>query len=135
MPVFGHKLGTDVHFRDRFENCEIHSKKLLLGMIANTPSPPYFAVIFTSIKRPDDIGYSDMAKLMEELVVKQPGYLGHESARDGLGITISYWETLEAIVAWKALSDHKTAQKLGKENWYSYYAVRICRVEKAYVFP
>jgi len=104
-------------------------------MIARTPSPPYFAVIFTSIKRPNDIGYFEMAKRMEELVVKQPGYLGHESARDGLGITVSYWESLEAIAAWKELSHHKTAQELGKDSWYSYYAVRICRVEKAYSFP
>ncbi|WP_209330829.1 antibiotic biosynthesis monooxygenase family protein [Lunatimonas salinarum] len=104
-------------------------------MIAQTPTPPYYAVIFTSVKRPDDSGYSEMAKLMEELVVKQPGYLGHESARDGLGITVSYWDSLESIAAWKEVSLHKMAQKTGKERWYAHYSVRICRVEKAYEFP
>jgi heme-degrading monooxygenase HmoA len=102
--------------------------------IANTPSPPYYAVIFTSIRRELDEGYGEMANQMVELAKKQPGYLGHESARDGLGITVSYWESLDAIRNWKMVSEHLFAQRMGREKWYSSYKTRICLVERDYGF-
>jgi len=71
---------------------------------------------------------------METLARKQLGFLDFESARDGLGISISYWESLEAIANWKAQLDHKEAQKQGIDKWYSWYKVRICRVEREYEF-
>jgi heme-degrading monooxygenase HmoA len=101
-------------------------------MIANTPNPPYYAVIFTSLRTQIDEGYHEMAEEMVHLATLQPGYLGHESARDTLGITISYWESLEAIKHWKMQSDHLLAQKFGREKWYSAYSTRIARVERDY---
>lgn len=95
---------------------------------------PYYAVIFTSIKANNDNDYKIMAKTMEDLAQKQPGFLGVESARNELGITISYWKTLENINSWKQQTDHALAQKLGKVNWYSWYKVRICKVEREYEF-
>lgn len=103
-------------------------------MIAKTPNPPYYAVIFSNLRTETDEGYGEMAKEMVRLASIQPGYLGHESVRDGLGITISYWESLEAIKAWKANSDHLLAQKFGREKWYSAYKTRIARVELDYGF-
>lgn len=103
-------------------------------MIANTPLPPYYAVIFTSVKTTDDDGYNDMSVLMVELAQQQPGYLGHESARDSVGITVSYWQSLEAIKAWKQQTDHLLAQKMGKQQWYDCYKTRICLVERDYGF-
>ncbi|MFN0216780.1 MAG: antibiotic biosynthesis monooxygenase family protein [Saprospiraceae bacterium] len=104
-------------------------------MIAQTPSPPYFAVIFTSIRTGADAeGYAEMAERMETLAAEQPGYLGIESARDGLGITVSYWESLEAIRNWKAVAEHLDAQRMGRTSWYSAYKTRICRVERDYGF-
>ena len=103
-------------------------------MIANTPQPPYYAVIFTSLKTTADEGYSDMADRMAELAKQQPGYLGHESARDGLGITVSYWESLEAIKNWKNVTAHLEAQSKGIKQWYSSYKTRICLVERDYGF-
>lgn len=99
-------------------------------------SKGYYAVIFTSIRTKGDNGYKRMSEKMEELAAEQPGFLGIESAREdrGTGITVSYWESLEAIKAWKAHSEHKIAQKFGKEKWYQDYTVRICRVEHAYDF-
>ncbi|MFN3800096.1 antibiotic biosynthesis monooxygenase family protein, partial [Belliella pelovolcani] len=79
-------------------------------------------------------GYDEMAKLMEQLVVNQNGYLGHESVRNGFGITVSYWESLAAIKTWKANSDHQIAQKLGRKDWYKQFKVRICKVEHDYDF-
>jgi len=101
-------------------------------MIANTPATPYYAVIFSSLKNPDDSGYEAMSLRMEELVKQQPGYLGHESVRDGLGITVSYWNSLEAIRNWKANSEHLFAQATGRQKWYADFKVRICKVERDY---
>ncbi|MCM8569451.1 antibiotic biosynthesis monooxygenase [Gramella jeungdoensis] len=103
-------------------------------MIANTPRPPYYAVIFTSIKKEADIGYHEMAVKMEELAKEQPGYLGFESAREELGISISYWKDLGSIKNWKANSEHLIAQKLGKKDWYKAYKIRIAKVERDYNF-
>jgi heme-degrading monooxygenase HmoA len=101
-------------------------------MHAKTPAPPYYAVIFTSIRTDIEAGYEEMAGEMVRLAALQPGYLGHESARSGLGITISYWESLEAIRAWKVNSDHLIAQKYGREKWYSAFKTRIALVERDY---
>ncbi len=92
----------------------------------------YYAVIFTSLLTDNTKGYSEMSKNMEDLAKQQPGYLGIESARDKLGITISYWESHDAIKNWKANLEHITAQKLGKEKWYKWYKVIICKVEREY---
>jgi heme-degrading monooxygenase HmoA len=103
-------------------------------MIAKTPPPPYYAVIFTTIKTADNTGYPDMAKKMEELAQQQPGYLGLEAAREELGVTVSYWKDLESIRNWKMNTEHLFAQKTGKEKWYAHYKTRICKVERDYGF-
>ncbi len=95
---------------------------------------PYYAVIFTSKLNNEHSGYEQMSTLMEELAQKQIGYLGIESARSEIGITVSYWQTLEDIKNWKQNSDHLIAQKLGKEKWYNWYELRICKVERDYSF-
>lgn len=101
-------------------------------MIAPTPEPPYYAVIFTSLRTDGDQGYGAMADRMAELAAQQPGYLGAESARDGVGITVSYWRDLASIRAWKAHSEHLLAQQTGRSQWYADYRVRIARVEREY---
>jgi heme-degrading monooxygenase HmoA len=102
--------------------------------IAKTPTPPYYAVIFTSLRAAGDRGYAHMAERMVELASQQPGFLGVESARttDGLGITVSYWSSEDAIVAWKAHAEHKIAQETGQRVWYSAYHLRVARVERDY---
>lgn len=93
---------------------------------------PYYAVIFTSTRTAGDHGYSEMAVAMEELAKTQPGFLGIESARESVGITVSYWESLEAIANWKNNTDHLLAQSKGIKDWYQNYQVRICSVEREY---
>ncbi|GEM_PF-161468 len=95
---------------------------------------PYYAVIFTSLRTEGDHAYSAMAETMDELARRQPGYLGIESVRDQLGITISYWENEEAIRQWKQQLDHRQAQQMGRARWYAAYRVRVCRVERDYNF-
>ena len=101
-------------------------------MISETPKPPYYAVIFTSLLTDDYDGYETVAENMVNLAAEQPGFLGIESARETLGISVSYWKDLESIRLWKTQVDHQQAQQLGKEKWYSHYKVRISKVERDY---
>ncbi|MEM8965448.1 MAG: antibiotic biosynthesis monooxygenase [Bacteroidota bacterium] len=103
-------------------------------MIASNPDIPYYAVIFTSVKSSHSEGYSEMAEAMHKLAAQQSGFLGVESAREEVGITVSYWKDLESIKQWKLNSQHLLAQKKGREQWYSQYKTRICRVEREYSF-
>lgn len=102
------------------------------------PEPPYYAVVFTSLRResPDD-GYGETAARMEELAREQPGFLGIDSARgaDGLGITVSYWATAADVAAWGRHAEHLVAQRRGRDEWYQWYSLRMCRVERATEFP
>ena len=96
--------------------------------------PPYYAVIFTSVRTETEEGYDEMADLMVKLAREQEGFLGVESARNQIGITVSYWRNLEAISAWKQNVDHLVAKQKGRENWYQSYTTRICLVEREYCF-
>lgn len=107
------------------------------GILARTPEPPYYAVIFTSLRTAGDHGYGAMAERMVDLGSRYDGFLGIESARgaDGLGITVSYWRDEAAIAAWKRDTEHQKAQRGGQQTWYSDYEVRIAKVERAYSGP
>jgi heme-degrading monooxygenase HmoA len=104
-------------------------------VIAATPTPPYYAVIFTSQRSDGDHGYTEAAARMVELAQRQPGFLGVESAReDGLGVTVSYWESEAAIRAWREDLQHSAARDKGRADWYRAFATRIARVERDYGF-
>ncbi len=94
----------------------------------------YYVVIFTSIRTETEEGYAEMAEKMEQLAKQQPGFIGVESARNEIGITVSYWESLEAIKNWKMNLDHLEAQQKGRSTWYKNYKVRIAKVEREYEF-
>ncbi len=95
---------------------------------------PYYAVIFTSIQKENIEGYSEMAEKMDVLAKQQPGFISMESARNDVGITVSYWDNLESIKNWKQQTAHLQAQLKGRKDWYSWYNVRICKVEREYEF-
>jgi len=103
-------------------------------MIASTPKPPYYAVIFSTIRTNVDEGYTETAIRMEFLAKQQAGYLGIESARSEIGITVSYWKSLDAIMKWRNNVEHTTARAKGKALWYQKYQLRICKVERDYGF-
>jgi heme-degrading monooxygenase HmoA len=102
-------------------------------MIAKTP-PPYYAVIFSSIRTVGDKGYTEVADKMIELAKEQDGFLGVESARNDLGITVSYWKNLDSIQNWQANAQHKLAKQKGRDIWYQSYKLRISKVETDYNF-
>ena len=95
---------------------------------------PYYAVIFTSKLKMKSKAYEEMAVKMFTLAQEQPGFLGIESAREDLGITVSYWKDLESIKIWKENAAHQIAQELGRNKWYAAYKVRIAKVERQYEF-
>lgn len=103
-----------------------------MSSIAQTPKPPYYAVIFTSQRTDGDNGYGEVATRMVDLASEQPGFLGIESAREEIGITVSYWSDLESIKAWKMNAEHRQAQEKGRNKWYSSFRVRITKVEREY---
>lgn len=103
-----------------------------MSIIANTPKPPYYAVIFTSTRTEKEDGYGKVAERMVALAEQQSGFLGIESARENIGITVSYWADLDSIKKWKANTEHIEAQKEGRASWYDTFKVRISKVELDY---
>jgi len=105
--------------------------------LATTPQPPYYAVIFSSVRTAqDDQGYGTAADRMMQLASDQPGYLGVDSVRDatGVGITVSYWSDEAAISAWRRHAEHTIVREQGRKSWYAQYELRVARVERAYGF-
>jgi len=105
-----------------------------MHQIAKTPEPPYYAVVFTSVRTATDKGYADTAEKMMALASNQPGFLGVESVRQdgGLGITVSYWKDTDSINKWKNHAAHQHAQQLGRHKWYSGYRIRVAKVDREY---
>jgi heme-degrading monooxygenase HmoA len=100
------------------------------------PEPPYYAVVFTSLRTEGDRGYGATAQRMLELAAQQPGYLGVDSTRgeDGLGITVSYWRDAQSVAAWRRVAEHENAQRAGRAAWYQEYAIHVARVERSATF-
>lgn len=97
--------------------------------------PPYYAAIFTSRRSgEDDEGYAEASSRMMELATAMPGFLGVDSAREDVGITVSYWRDIDAIKAWKRDAEHMLAQGEGRARWYDAYRLRITKVERDYGF-
>ncbi len=103
-----------------------------MSNLTSTPKPPYYAVIFASVKSNDLNDYSETAERMMQLAQAQPGFLGVDSASSAIGITVSYWSDIDSIKAWKQNAEHQEAQAQGKDRWYSAYTTRIAKVEHEY---
>ena len=105
-------------------------------MPAALPAPPYYAVVFTSLRTPGDNGYGERAELMEKLAAEQPGFLGVDSVRgaDGFGITVAYGTDEESIAKWREQADHAMTRQRGRDEWYESFAVHVAKVERAYGF-
>lgn len=102
-----------------------------MSKIANTPKPPYYAVIFSSVRTAGDNGYAEAARHMLDLARQQPGFLGYEGARQELGVSVSYWESLDAIRTWREHPEHRKVQRMEPE-WYGESRIRVCKVERDY---
>jgi heme-degrading monooxygenase HmoA len=110
-----------------------------MPFVANTPKPPYYAVVFTSLNAPD-VDHTEHVAMYQRLVKiaeSYEGYLGIEPARnsDGSGVAVVYWKDLKSIAAWARDPEHVVAKRKGREIWYSHYMIRICKVERDYGRP
>ena len=94
-----------------------------------------YAVIFTSVRTGSDGGYAETATRMLELARSMPGFLGVDSARETTGITVSYWESPDAIRAWRDHPEHLAAQARGRAEWYETFTTRVCKVMRSSRFP
>lgn len=117
-----------------FMSGHLNMNGLLSSVLVKTPTPPYYAVIFSALQSDALNGYSEMAEKMVELASKQDGFIGVESAEGEIEITISYWKDEASIQAWKSNLEHKMAQKKGKKDWYDAFEIRVAKVERAYSF-
>lgn len=100
------------------------------------PGQFHYAVIFLAELSDDLEDYQETAQAIRDLAMKQPGFLGIESVYEGRReITVSYWESEQAVRAWKQVPQHLEAQKRGKVQWYSGYRVQVARIERAYRHP
>ncbi len=108
------------------------------GSLESLPEPPYYAVVFTSLRSSSDPEeYARVAERMVALAATQSGYLGMTSLRNaaGLGVTISYWTDRVSITDWRTNAEHRDAQEQGRETFYDEYRIEVCRVERNTVFP
>lgn len=96
--------------------------------------PPYVAVIFRSLRTPVEADYAETAERMVAMAARQPGYLGHWSARDaqGRGVTISYWVDEASAIAWRDVAEHRAVQERGAREWYEAYATEVAVVTRAH---
>ncbi|MBF2760424.1 MAG: antibiotic biosynthesis monooxygenase [Ectothiorhodospiraceae bacterium AqS1] len=101
------------------------------------PAPPYYAVIFANQASENPDGYAEMANEMREIAATMPGYIGIESARDekGFAVTVSYWESEDAIASWRNHARHRLARRIGRERWYDHFILRVAKIERHYDGP
>lgn len=105
---------------------------------ASQPAQPaQYAVVFVSRQTEDEADqYAQTAERMEALARQQPGFVGVDSVRgaDALGITVSYWESLESIRNWGKQLEHLQAQAAGRNRWYKSYDIYVTRIEEHRLF-
>ncbi|MEU3643811.1 antibiotic biosynthesis monooxygenase [Lentzea sp. NPDC034063] len=98
--------------------------------------PPYYAVVFTTVRTQEQSGYRDTNARMEELVKDVPGYLGMDHAQNpgGLGITVAYFRDADALTQWRTNAEHQAAQQRGRAHWYQSYTIHVAKVERSHTF-
>ncbi|MFF1447524.1 antibiotic biosynthesis monooxygenase family protein [Streptomyces sp. NPDC058274] len=96
--------------------------------------PPYYAVVFTSVRTEESDGYGETGERMEELVRGVPGFLGMDHARTpgGLSITVGYFKDEAALQQWRSDAEHRAAQRRGRAEWYERYTLHVAKVERSH---
>jgi heme-degrading monooxygenase HmoA len=95
-----------------------------------------YAVIFKS-KRQDANSelYYQHNDLLDEKIKSLPGYIKHSGLRhpeSREGVTIAYFNSLDAIDNWRKDGEHMDAKKLAKSEFYENYFVEVTEVLDAY---
>lgn len=97
---------------------------------------PQVVCIFRSTRSDHSASeYAEWSRQMEQLVATMPGYITHSSFRDdasGQGVTISYFRSMEDVVAWRRVPDHREAQALGRSSFYTAYEIEVAEIVRQY---
>lgn len=92
-----------------------------------------FVVIFRATVKQLDSRYSTTAARMRELALSEFGCLEFTAVTEGdTEIALSYWPSEAHIKAWKDHPEHRAAQKMGRDRWYSSYSVQIAKISRDY---
>ena len=96
-----------------------------------------YAVIFEVQPKPQHKqDYLDTAAQLLDELKAIPGFISVErfaslSSQHKL-VSLSFWETEEAIKQWKANVNHKAAQAKGINEYFEDFRIRVARVERDY---
>jgi heme-degrading monooxygenase HmoA len=69
---------------------------------------------------------------MNELAQTMPGYVSHKTyyAEDGERCTIVEFEHEEGLRTWRTNSEHRVAQKMARERYYTEYHIQVCTLDR-----
>jgi heme-degrading monooxygenase HmoA len=76
--------------------------------------------------------YVALVDRMAAIAATMPGYISHKGffADDGERVTIVEFEHEEGLRAWRMNPEHRAAQKLAREKYYTEYHVQVCTLER-----
>ena len=95
-----------------------------------------YVVIFTATVGDQDSRYRKMAGQLRDLAMADFGCTDFISVTEGEPeIALSYWPDEVSIKAWKQQAEHRVAQQLGQEGWYTHYKVEVVKILRAYDGP
>jgi heme-degrading monooxygenase HmoA len=95
-------------------------------------------VVFRSRLRDENAeGFQALADRMKALAASMPGFISYKVyvAEDGERVSIHEWETPEHLRAWREHPEHRQAQMLGREAFYSEYTLYVCDRPRESRFP
>ncbi len=95
------------------------------------------SVIFRSRLRDEGAAeYAELAPKMVELARTMPGFVSFErfTADDGERLSLIAFESLEDVKAWREHPEHRAAQQLGRERFYSEYTITVAEQVRSYSF-
>jgi uncharacterized protein len=118
----------------RAHDLDAHEAAVRARLLADELPPQTWLVSFVSEHDRDSggAGYDEVGEAMAELARRQPGFLGVDSVEraDGVGVTVSAWSSVAAMVAWRRVDAHGDAQARGRARWYRSYRSDVARVER-----
>jgi heme-degrading monooxygenase HmoA len=85
--------------------------------------------VFRSRIRAEHLGdYAPTAERMEHLAERMPGFVSIKTfaADDGERVSIVEFASCETSAAWREHVEHREAQRLGRERFYSEFRIQVC---------
>lgn len=80
--------------------------------------------------------YLKIAAELRELLENRDGFISIERfqslTEEGKILSLSFWRDEAAIEKWRNESDHRVAQKKGKESLFESYRIRVAEVARDY---